>query len=223
MIIFFFVFSNTQIAFAFLLSTLFQNPRTVVTFGFIYVFALSFMSSFLIGNLVDSNSPAVIYLELLPAFALFRGLYEFSNYAFMGNYQGTAGMTFSRFGDEGNGMVEIIVILLIEFPIFMCLAWYLEQVLGQIGTRKHWLFCFGGQRLTSKAAVTSAESLLSNDAPKDRRISMDSEDVREERVRVENMASYKGQAIVLRSLKKVYPPQGGKPAKVRTMRRPRDH
>eukprot|EP00951_Prasinocladus_malaysianus_P006142 scaffold43498_cov24-Prasinocladus_malaysianus.AAC.1 len=49
----------------------------------------------------------------------------------MANYQGTAGLTFAKFGDEGNGMLEVLVIMLVEFPVFMALAWYLEQVLGQ--------------------------------------------------------------------------------------------
>ena len=132
MVLFFFVFSNTQIAFSFLLSAIFRNPRTAVTFGFIYVFALSFMANFLLGNLVDSRNSVVVFLELVPAFSLFRGLYEFSSYSFMAAYQGTMGMTFAKFSDEGNGMVEVILILLFEFPVFMGLAWYLEQVLGQV-------------------------------------------------------------------------------------------
>jgi len=208
MVIFFFVFSNAQIAFSFLLSAIFSNPRTAVTFGFIYVFALSFMANFLLGNLVDSRNSVVIFLELVPAFSLYRGLYEFSSYSFMAAYQGTIGMTFAKFSDEGNGMVEVILILLFEFPVFMSLAWYLEQVLGQVGVRKHWLFCFGGQRHGETTKKNRAEDGLREDA----RISMDAEDVVEERQRVQGL-DMEGQSIVLHELKKVYPPQGGKSAK----------
>ena len=43
-------------------------------------------------------------VELIPAFALFRGLYEMSQYSFRAGLQGTEGLTFSKFSLPGNGM-----------------------------------------------------------------------------------------------------------------------
>ena len=43
-------------------------------------------------------------VELIPAFALFRGLYEMSQYSFRAGLQGTEGLTFSKFDVPGNGM-----------------------------------------------------------------------------------------------------------------------
>jgi len=207
-IIFFLVFSLVQISLAFLLSTVFQSASTATSFGFVYVFALSFMASFLMSNLLDQQSPAAIWLELIPAFALYRGLYEMSGYAFYANYQGSVGLTFGKFSDDANGMPEILAIMIVEFFVFMALAWYLEQVLGQVGTRKHWLFCFGAARRGDKRRVDS--TVVSDEATG---INVDAADVQEERARVEEMADYSEQSIVLSDLKKVYPPQGGKPAK----------
>jgi hypothetical protein len=84
-------------------------------------------------------------------------------------------------------------------------------VLGQVGTRKHWLFCFGAARRGDKRRVDS--TVVSDEATG---INVDAADVQEERARVEGMADYSEQSIVLSDLKKVYPPQGGKPAKVNT-------
>jgi hypothetical protein len=85
------------------------------------------------------------------------------------------------------------------------------QVLGQVGTRKHWAFCFGGARHSEQrrpdAAGTSEEASG---------INVEAADVQQERARVEGMTDYSDQSIVLSDLKKVYPPQGGKPAKVIT-------
>jgi hypothetical protein len=52
-------------------------------------------------------------------------------------------MQFSDIGKDGNGMGEVLVILILEWPVIMVLAWYLEQVLPTAaGIRKHWLFPF---------------------------------------------------------------------------------
>ena len=48
----------------------------------------------------------------------------------------------------------------------------------------------------------------------DVKIGLEGEEVAAERRRVINMASYDGQSIVLKDLKKVYPAQGGKAPKV---------
>lgn len=44
-------------------------------------------------------------VELVPAFALYRGLYELGAYAFLGVYRNTRGMQFSNLTDDKNGMV----------------------------------------------------------------------------------------------------------------------
>lgn len=52
-------------------------------------------------------------------------------------------MTFSDLFRDGNGMGEVWIIFIIEWPIFMALAWYLEQVISSgTGVRRHWLFPF---------------------------------------------------------------------------------
>ena len=78
---------------------------------------------------MDDNRWYCVVLELVPGFALYRGVYELSAYAQLASatQQGT-GLAFSNLGDEGNGMVAAWVILLAEWPVFMLAALYLEQV-----------------------------------------------------------------------------------------------
>jgi hypothetical protein len=81
-----------------------------------------------------------------------------------------------------------------------------------VGVKKHWLFCFGGQR---RGEITRANKVDSAPPCDEARLSMDADDVVEERRRVQGLPTLAGQSIVLHDLKKVYPPQGGKTAKVR--------
>lgn len=52
-----------------------------------------------------------------------RGLYEFGEYSFLGVYRNTAGFTNESFNDKGNGMAAVLIILLLEWFIFVPLAW----------------------------------------------------------------------------------------------------
>ena len=50
-----------------------------------------------------------VALELIPSFALYRGLYEIGQYAFRAGYmEGGWGLTWPRTFDQGNGMPRII-------------------------------------------------------------------------------------------------------------------
>lgn len=70
-----------------------------------------------------------------------RGLWELGQYSFRASYQDSIGMTFSDISRDGTGMGTIWIIFIVEWAIFLSLAWYLEQVLSNAtGIRKHWLF-----------------------------------------------------------------------------------
>lgn len=65
----------------------------------------------------------VIFLELVPGWALYRGLYEISQYAFRANTQDNTGITWSSLSDENNGLPAVMVIFAVEAVVFMVLAW----------------------------------------------------------------------------------------------------
>jgi hypothetical protein len=62
-------------------------------------------------------------------------------YAFLANYRNSFGMTVADLRDPGNGMVGAWIILVVEWFVFMLLAWYLEQVFASgTGNRRHPLY-----------------------------------------------------------------------------------
>jgi hypothetical protein len=64
-------------------------------------------------------------------------------YAFRATYQNSDGMTFADINKDGTGMGEVWIIFIVEWVVFLVLAWYLEQVISSAtGIRKHWLFPF---------------------------------------------------------------------------------
>lgn len=67
-------------------------------------------------------------MEIIPGFSLYRGLYEFSEYAFTGNATGTSGMRWRNISDSQNGMRGVLIIMTIEWLVLLPFAYYLHQV-----------------------------------------------------------------------------------------------
>jgi hypothetical protein len=164
--VFYFVFGNTMIALAFLLSCFFASSKTATVFAYLIVFGSGLVGYLLLTRLVTSGATYAVVLELFPPFALYRGLFELGEYAFLGVYRGGSGMTWRTLQEPKNGMREAWVILAIEWAVFMVLAWYLEQVMSAgTGNRRHPLFFLepvgrwfgrgrgGGKRKAAAAAL----------------------------------------------------------------------
>jgi hypothetical protein len=69
-------------------------------------------------------------MELYPGFALYRGLYEFSQASFSGDTLGTHGMRWGDLSDSTNGMKEVLIIMFVEWLLVLFLAYYVDQVLS---------------------------------------------------------------------------------------------
>lgn len=65
--------------------------------------------------------------ELYPGFSLYRGLYEFSQYSLSGDYMETDGMRWTNLGDSKNGMVEVLIIMTVEWVLVLFVAFYVDQ------------------------------------------------------------------------------------------------
>ena len=94
----------------------------------------------------------IVVMEIIPGFSLFRGLYEFGQYASAGNSMGTTGMKWSNLDDSLNGMRGVLIIMVVEWAILLPLAFYVDQVssLGG-GFRKNpffFLSCFKKRALS---------------------------------------------------------------------------
>lgn len=70
----------------------------------------------------------IIVLELYPAFSLFRGLYEFSQFSFRGNLRGADGMKWKDFGDSA--MDEVFIIIIVEWFLALIAAYYIDKIVS---------------------------------------------------------------------------------------------
>lgn len=94
-------------------------------------------------------------MELIPAFSLFRGLYEFGQYSFIGNYMGTSGMHWENLNDSKNGMKEVLIIMGVEWCLLLSLSYYLDKIIsvGNKSEKNPLLFL---QLLRNKTRLTFA-------------------------------------------------------------------
>lgn len=75
-IIFFFVWGNCLIAFAFLASVFFRSAKTANVVAFLWVFGTGLLNNLLLENYYKDEHSWVYIVELIPSFALYRCLYE---------------------------------------------------------------------------------------------------------------------------------------------------
>lgn len=80
-------------------------------------------------------------MELVPGFSLYRGLYEFGQYASSGTSMGTKGMKWGDLSSSENGMRTVMIIMVLEWMLLLPIAFYLDQTssLGG-GIRRNPLF-----------------------------------------------------------------------------------
>lgn len=67
-------------------------------------------------------------MELYPGFALYRGLYEFAQYSYNGNYLGTDGMRWKNLSDSENGLSDVFIIMVVEWLLVLFVAYYVDKI-----------------------------------------------------------------------------------------------
>ncbi|KDP31225.1 hypothetical protein JCGZ_11601 [Jatropha curcas] len=207
--VFYFIYINLQISVAFLVAAFFSHVRTATVVGYIYIFGTGLLGGFLFqGILEDLSFPRtwLIALELYPGFSLYRGLYEFSEYA------AGEGMQWENLNDVRNGMIELFFIMFVEWFVVLFVAYYMDQCLSS-GSGKNPLFClqnFGKKRQASvrkRSLRTQGSKVVVN---------MDKPDIHQEREKVEQLLlePSTNHTIICDDLKKVYPGRDGNPDKI---------
>ncbi|XP_045792339.1 ABC transporter A family member 7-like isoform X4 [Trifolium pratense] len=209
--VFYFIYINLQISLAFLLSSVFSNVMTATVTAYMGVFGTGILSGVLFQSFIeDSSFPRkwLICMELYPGFALYRGLWEFSQSASMG----TDGMRWRDLSNSTNGMKEVLIIMFVEWTVFLFVAYYIDQVLST-GSRKSPLFFLKGfqkKHLSSFKTKLSIQRQGSNVLAHTWK-----PDVIQEREKVEQLLLQPtiNHAIVCDDLKKFYPGRDGNPGK----------
>lgn len=214
--VFYLIYVNLQIALAFLAAAMFSNVKTATVIGYICVFGTGLLGGFLFQFFVEDTSfPRgwIIVFELYPGFSLYRGLYEFAQYSFNGDYMGTDGMKWSNLSDSKNGMKEVMIIMFVEWLLLLFVAYHVDQIASS-GNRKsplHFLQNLGKKKRAASMRVPSLQKQGSNKVFVD----MEKPDVIQEREKVEQLLlePNTSHAIVCDNLKKVYPGKDGNPDK----------
>ncbi|KAI3974196.1 hypothetical protein MKX01_033447, partial [Papaver californicum] len=192
--VFYFIYVNLQISVAFLVAAIFANVKTAAVIGHICVFGSGLLGGYLFQFFVEDDSfPRgwIVVLEIFPDFALYRGLYEFAQYALTGNTMGIDGMCWKDLSDGTNGMKEVLIIMLVEWLIVLCFAFYLDQVAssGKLNKKRSSSFRRPSlQRQDSKVFVE-----------------VDKPDVSQQKVEQLLLEPHASHAIVVDNIEKVYP------------------
>ncbi|KAL1210263.1 ABC transporter A family member 7 [Cardamine amara subsp. amara] len=207
--IFYFLYLNLQIALAFLVSSMFSKVKTSTVAAYIYVFGSGLLGLFLLQFLIqDSSFPRgwIFFMELYPGFSLYRGLYEFSQFAFRGNLRGEDGMRWKDFSDSA--MDDVFYIIIVEWFLALIAAYYIDKISS---SGKDVLFFL--KNPFKKTPPLRRPSLQRQGSKVT--VEMEKTDVTQERQRVEQlMLDPSTHAIVCDNLKKVYPGRDGNPPKL---------
>jgi ABC-type multidrug transport system ATPase subunit len=191
-----FLWGHTLIAFSFLISTFFSNPRTATVIGYSLILASGLLSQNLLRNYFDNSytpNSTIFGVAVVPQFSLYRGLNALSDaVVFNGR-----GMKWSEIYLPEYRLDEVYIFLVIQWAICLVLAFYFESVLPVgPGLKKHPLFILPFLRCRGK-----------KDEGKSGKNAREIEDVAAERVRVESPDCQ--DEILIRNLRKVFPGQNG--------------
>ncbi|EEE56545.1 hypothetical protein OsJ_05860 [Oryza sativa Japonica Group] len=128
--VYYFAYMNLQISFAFLTASCFSSVRTATVTGYFYIIGSGLLGEFLFRSYVEDvflSRSWITLLELFPAFSLYRIIYEFAQSALLGNYMNSSGMKWVDLNDPKNGMRSVLTIMVLEWFLFLLLAFYLDH------------------------------------------------------------------------------------------------
>eukprot|EP00887_Chlorella_sp_A99_P004767 scaffold4.g4767.t1 len=211
--VYYLLWTNVLVAWAFLLSTLFRSSKTAVVASFLYVFGTGLVGWLLLQQFVARDHWWVVFMELLPGFGLYRGLFEISQVGGLRQLDGLRQrLCLARL--QRRSLPEVMIIFAVEWPVFLLLAWYLEQVVESgIGVPRHPLFFLGlSHKTPARAGGGGARggrwrrwlacACLRRRGGSGREgggskgdavvVPIEAEDVREERLRVERLSTAAG-------------------------------
>jgi hypothetical protein len=69
----------------------------------------------------------ITVLEIIPAFSLYRGLYELGQYAIRASATGYPGMRWGDLNDRNNGMKDVLIIIVLEWLVLLPIAYYFDH------------------------------------------------------------------------------------------------
>ncbi|PAN04686.2 hypothetical protein PAHAL_1G084200 [Panicum hallii] len=216
--IFYFAYMNLQISFAFLMARYFSSVRTATVTGYLYIIVSGLVADFLFRSYVEDvflSRSWITLMELLPAFSLYRIVYEFSQSVLVGRYTTSSGIHWIDMGDPKNGLAGVLTIMILEWFLFLLSAFYLDRF-GSLKTVMRKVAVLVRTRIDGnrfQAAHQQNAQLQEYRAS----VEMERTDVVKEREVVEQLlqeSSSSGYSVICDNLKKVYRGQDGNADKI---------
>ena len=222
-----FLFVNHTVSFAILCAALFRSARVsqIITTLWILGMTLIAWTAWDSGNLFNSETvPDSMknLITIIPVWSFYRAWVEFVEYSQQAAFRGTPGLQWSDLSSDPRcGMGTVMLVLVLEWPVFLALAAYLDQVLDTgHGLPKHPLFFLGYRysdhgaddvTVADKAAAADTEAVGGSMAT-----SMKADVVaEEERVRRMVAAPAQGEdAVIVRDIAKTFPAYLGNKPKI---------
>ncbi|KAM0858329.1 hypothetical protein ACQ4PT_047885 [Festuca glaucescens] len=211
--VFFFSFINLQIVLSFLAATLFTKVNTAQAIAYVYIFGSGFMAGALIHNFIEGEFPRhwITVLEIIPAFALYRGLYELGQYAIRASATGYPGMRWGDLNDRNNGMKDVLIIIVLEWLVLLPIAYYFDHAssAGHKSSPLSMIKCVLNKKATWRRI--NANAIVNEDI----HVELEMIDIIKEREVVDQILQQRssGYAIVCDDLKKLYHGKDGNPDK----------
>jgi len=210
-VVFFLLLSLQQVTFSLLLSSIFSSARTAQVFSGLWVIAGGLLGNSLLDPFIKSETKGETYCALLefffPFFALYRGLFEMGEAAFVGTYSNQPGLMFEASRMDG-GMGNVMIILACQIVLYSILYTYLEQVIDSgAGVPKHPLFFLGIQ----PAGISPKDLNQDSDKAKSGR---NPDVIKEEEETRKLDKNDPTTAILIRGLRKIFPGRGGGEKKI---------
>ncbi|GHP03624.1 hypothetical protein PPROV_000237900 [Pycnococcus provasolii] len=230
----FLMFSLVQMATAVFITSIFSNARSASTFCVVLLLATGLLGEFLVSPYIESHekgnfpSAALWIVQLIPSFGLYRMLWEFAQYSFLGVYTNEFGITWDIVSSDNSCHVApLLGLFALETAVIMLVSLYVDQTFATGGgVPKHWLFPLhmmgilkppsGGSLLADDMSSSIGPSGMDVEGKVlNRQKSADTDDVAEARLHAESQSLGSTEcAIVMKQISMCYPARGGMPPKV---------
>ncbi|XP_073143575.1 ABC transporter A family member 10-like isoform X2 [Henckelia pumila] len=195
---FYFIYINLQISTSFLLAQLFKSVRSASVIGFLFVFGAGLAGATFFSDLVKDVSVNKIF----PAFALYRGIKELSDYSNGAVNVGTFGIQWRHLKNSSSGMREVFIVMTVTWLLFLLIAYFVDKISSSTLTRM-----FRKRTVPPHSFTGRGPNVF---------VQMEKEDMTLEvekvkRLQIEPNPNY---STICCDLKKVYPGKDGTPDKV---------
>lgn len=127
---FYWIWGHLLVAWSLYFASWFSSARLAVYLAVVCVIGSGLIANFLLNQFIVQGPEMIAeILQIIPSFGLYRILWEMSQYAFLRTWNGgNNGLTWKVIWDHDNDFGHILISFLIQWFLFLLMAWYNDQV-----------------------------------------------------------------------------------------------